>query len=126
MNLKSQLLPADYLKKNLTVLMFDLILRCIFFDIYICWSFGVTLSAPMVYDEIGDVCMCVYDDVGVIINFLMSCSIHTVACTTEPIDSTRSVSILICCSTGIQTARPRPFRSIGRARVQNALCFLAR
>ena len=53
-----------------------------------------------------DVCMCVYDDVGVIIDFLMSRSTHTVACSIEPVDLTRSVSILICCSTGIQTARP--------------------
>ena len=67
-----------------------------------CWSFGVALSAPMVYDEVGGVCMYVYDDVGVIMGFLMSCSTHTVACLIEPVGSTRLVSILICRSTGIQ------------------------
>ena len=62
----------------------------------------MTLSVPMVYDEVGGVCMCVYDDVGVIMGILMSRSTHTVACSTEPVGSTRSVSILICRSTGIQ------------------------
>ena len=32
----------------------------------------MTLSAQIMYDEFGVVCMCVYDDVGIITDLLMS------------------------------------------------------
>ena len=37
--------------------------------------------------------MYVYDDVGVIMDFLMSHSTHTVACLTEPVGSTKAISL---------------------------------
>ena len=72
------------------------------------------------YDKVGDVCMCVYDDVGVINDFLMSrstphCGMLNRASWLDQINE--HSDLLVDRDTS---------RSTDRARVQNALCFLAR
>ena len=92
-------------------------------------EFGVTLSAPMEFEEVDGVwmsicecmvCMCM-------INWLqMSSSTKSLACSTEPTGLTTSETILSSCSTSLLIALDPLLCSTGRVGVCSATVFFLR